>query len=101
MNIRDDRPSSGRTQTNRRRLLETSGILAGAAALFGHAPAVGAADDDDSTLNSRRLTMPTWKPDPTFYPSPRSAMQAPAETLAYVVRVNPTGDGRPDAITVV
>ena len=45
--------------------------------------------------------MPTWKPDPTFYPSPRSAMQAPAETLAYVVRVNPTGDGRPDAITVV
>ncbi len=43
----------------------------------------------------------TWKPDPTFYPSPRSAMQAPAETLAYVVRVNPTGDGRPDAITVV
>ena len=45
--------------------------------------------------------MPTWRPDPTFYPSPRSAMQAPAETLAYVVRVNPTGDGRPDAITVV
>ena len=45
--------------------------------------------------------MATWKPDPTFYPSPRSAMQAPAETLAYVVRVNPTGDGRPDAITVV
>ena len=45
--------------------------------------------------------MPTWRPDPTFYPSPRSAMQAPAETLAYVVRVNPTGDGRPDAIAVV
>ncbi len=45
--------------------------------------------------------MPTWRPDPTFYPSPRSAMQAPSETLAYVVRVNPTGDGRPDAITVV
>ena len=37
--------------------------------------------------------MPTWRPDPTFYPSPRSAMHAPAETLAYVVRVNPTGDG--------
>ena len=45
--------------------------------------------------------MATWRPDPTFYPSPRSAMQAPAETLAYVVRVNPTGDDRPDAITVV
>jgi methanethiol oxidase len=45
--------------------------------------------------------MATWRPDPTFYPSPRSASQAPAETLAYVVRVNPTDDGRPDAITVV
>jgi selenium-binding protein 1 len=45
--------------------------------------------------------MQTWRPDPTFYPSPRSAMQAPAETLAYVVRVNPTGDERPDAITVI
>ena len=45
--------------------------------------------------------MPTWRPDPTFYPTPRSAMAAPAETLAYVVQVNPTGDGRPDAITVV
>jgi selenium-binding protein 1 len=45
--------------------------------------------------------MPTLRPDPTFYPSPRSAMEAPAETLAYVVRVNPTGDGRPDAISVV
>ena len=39
--------------------------------------------------------MPTWKPDPTFYPSPGSAMQAPAEELAYVVRANPSGDGRP------
>jgi selenium-binding protein 1 len=28
-------------------------------------------------------------------------MQAPAETLAYVVRVNPTDDGRPDAIVVI
>ena len=70
MSEQDDRPSSGQTQTNRRRLLKTSGVLAGAAALFGRAPAVGAADDDDSTLNSRRLTMPPWRPDPTFYPSP-------------------------------
>lgn len=43
----------------------------------------------------------TFLPDPTFYPSPRSAMKAPAETLAYVIRVNPTGDGRPDGICVV
>jgi methanethiol oxidase len=54
-----------------------------------------------SASPTRRTDMPTWRPDPTFYPSPRSAMQAPAETLAYVVRVNPTGDGRPDAIAVV
>jgi selenium-binding protein 1 len=45
--------------------------------------------------------MATWRPDPTFYPSPRSAAQAPAEALAYVVRINPTGDGRPDAMCVV
>lgn len=45
--------------------------------------------------------MQTWRPDPTFYPTPGSAMKAPAEELAYVIRVNPTGDGRPDAICVV
>jgi selenium-binding protein 1 len=45
--------------------------------------------------------MATWKPDPTFYPSPRSAAQAPPEELAYVVRSNPTTDGRPDAMCVV
>src|SRR5215203_4117160 len=101
MRIRDDHPSPGTVWTDRRRLLEASGVLAGAAALFGGAPAAGASDRISSAMTSRRNTMPTWKPDPTFYPSPRSAMQAPAETLAYVVRVNPTGDGRPDAITVV
>src|SRR5262245_48083294 len=26
----------------------------------------------------------TWRPDPTFYPSPRMAMQAPPERLAWV-----------------
>src|SRR5829696_7302022 len=101
MSIRDDHRANGKPRTNRRRLLESGGMLAGAGALFGSAPTANATGRIGSTLNSRRLTMPTWKPDPTFYPSPRSAMQAPAETLAYVVRVNPTGDGRPDAITVV
>ncbi|MGH8728513.1 MAG: selenium-binding family protein [Burkholderiales bacterium] len=43
--------------------------------------------------------MALWKPDPTFYPSPRLAMQAPAETLAYVAAFNP--NGKPDALTVV
>lgn len=43
----------------------------------------------------------TMKPDPTFYPSPAMAAKAPVETLAYVSRINPTGDDRKDAICVV
>jgi methanethiol oxidase len=43
---------------------------------------------------------PTMFPDPTFYPSPRLAGQAPAEKLAYVVTINPGGK-RPDALVVV
>jgi len=27
-------------------------------------------------------SMPLWRPDPTFYPSPKLAMHAPAEKLA-------------------
>ena len=34
--------------------------------------------------------MATWTPDPTFYPSPRLAMSAPAEKLAYVAEFDPT-----------
>jgi Ca2+-binding RTX toxin-like protein len=37
MNIRDDHPSDGKWRTGRRRLLETGGVLAGAAALLGAA----------------------------------------------------------------
>ncbi len=53
----------------------------------------------------------TWTPDPTFYPSPRSAAAAPAEEYAYVVTLNEagtgaaaddaTGEAKPDALTVV
>src|SRR5215217_4421373 len=96
MNVREDHPSHGTSGTDRRRFLEAGGLLAGAAALFGNAATTDAAGRIGSELSTRRNTMPTWKPDPTFYPSPRSAMQAPAETLAYVVRVNPTGDGQLD-----
>lgn len=35
--------------------------------------------------------MATWIPDPSFYPSPRLAMQAPAERLAYVASFDPAG----------
>jgi selenium-binding protein 1 len=46
--------------------------------------------------------MALWKPDQTFYPSPKMAMAAPSEKLAYVVSFNPTPkNGRPDALCVV
>ncbi|MFY9530153.1 MAG: selenium-binding protein SBP56-related protein [Candidatus Acidiferrales bacterium] len=45
--------------------------------------------------------MAQWRPDPTFYPSARLAMQAPRENLAYVAAFNPKKDGKPDAMTVV
>ena len=44
--------------------------------------------------------MATWKPDPTFYPSPRMAMKAPAEKLAYVAAFDPSRK-TPDGIAVV
>jgi methanethiol oxidase len=101
MNERDPLMIDGRPKADRRRLLGAGGVLASAAALFGAAPTVATMDNRRASFAIRRTDMPTWRPDPTFYPSPRSAMQAPAETLAYVVRVNPTGDDRPDAIAVV
>ena len=45
--------------------------------------------------------MSTWAPDPTFYPSPKMAMDAPQEEIAYVAIVNPKDDGRPDALGVL
>jgi methanethiol oxidase len=45
--------------------------------------------------------MAQWRPDPTFYPSPKLAMQAPAEKHAFVAMLNPTDNGRPDALAVV
>jgi selenium-binding protein 1 len=45
--------------------------------------------------------MPFWNPDPTFYPSARMAMQAPAERLAFLVTLNPALAGKPDALCVV
>ena len=44
--------------------------------------------------------MPLWKPDPSFYPSPKMAMEAPPETLAYVSMLCADGS-RPDALGVV
>jgi selenium-binding protein 1 len=44
--------------------------------------------------------MASWKPDPTFYPSARLAMQAPAEKLAYMAILHAEGK-QPDALGVV
>lgn len=45
--------------------------------------------------------MATWTPDPTFYPSPKMAMDAPQEELAYVAIVSPPDSGKPDAVGVM
>ena len=45
--------------------------------------------------------MPLWRPDPTFYPSPKMAMQAPPEKLAFVAMLNASNDGHHDALGVV
>jgi selenium-binding protein 1 len=44
--------------------------------------------------------MATWRPDPTFYPSPRMAMHAPPEQHAYVAEFDPERK-RPDRLAVV
>ena len=41
------------------------------------------------------------KPDPTFYPSARMAMQAPRERHAYVALLDPDGGARPDGLATV
>lgn len=46
--------------------------------------------------------MALWKPDQTFYPSPKMAMGAPREKLGYVVSFNPTvQNGKHDALCVI
>jgi methanethiol oxidase len=42
-----------------------------------------------------------FKADPTFYPSPKLAAQAPAEKLAYVAALSANGGAKPDALAVV
>src|SRR4051794_36851153 len=44
--------------------------------------------------------MARWQRDPSFYPSPRMAQKAPAESLAYVAAFDP-GRTKPDQIAVV
>ncbi|MEU5867933.1 MULTISPECIES: selenium-binding protein SBP56-related protein [unclassified Nonomuraea] len=44
--------------------------------------------------------MALWTPDPTFYPSPRDAVEAPVEKLAYVAAFDRSAQ-RPDALAVL
>jgi methanethiol oxidase len=44
--------------------------------------------------------MSVLRPDPTFYPSPRQAMQAAPERYGYVAYLN-VGNGKPDGLAVV
>lgn len=45
--------------------------------------------------------MELWKSDPSFYPSPKMAMKAPVERLAYVVALNYGRNDKPDELCVV
>jgi selenium-binding protein 1 len=45
--------------------------------------------------------MAQWQPDPTFYPTARSAMEGPAEELAYVVTLNTGGRQGADGLCVL
>jgi selenium-binding protein 1 len=45
--------------------------------------------------------MVLMRPDPTFYPSPRMAMEGPREELAYVATLSVGDDPRPDALATV
>ena len=43
----------------------------------------------------------TWRPDPTFYPSPAHAAKAPPEDVAYVALLAGEGNGHKDGLGVV
>ena len=45
--------------------------------------------------------MAQWRPDPTFYPSPRMAAEAPPEKFAYLALLNPRHQGTHDALAVI
>src|SRR5215207_2062769 len=61
----------------------------------------GGASRADQGKRTRPMATGTWQPDPSFYPSATTAMAAPPETLAYVVTLNASDDGKPDALCVV
>src|SRR5581483_6244339 len=76
--------------------------VGGAEALHPHRPAAGLTDSDRAAEpRPAGGAMARWTPDPSFYPSPRLAMEAPAERLAYVALLEPDQTSRPDALGVL
>src|SRR5215471_20085887 len=49
----------------------------------------------------KEAVMPLWTPDPTFYPSPKMAMEAPPEKLAFVAMLTAGNGNHKDALGVV
>lgn len=45
--------------------------------------------------------MAQWTPDPSFYPSPKMAMEAPPEKLGYMATLNYGRNDKPDEMLVV
>ena len=88
MNQRGFERNDATPRTGRRGLLKAGGLLAAAGSLLPATTAAKASEMMGASAPMLKQTMPSWKPDPSFYPTPRSAMQAPVETLGYVVQVN-------------
>src|SRR5215470_9216218 len=66
---------------------------------FGHRSSGSAGAVAPKVLSRGGRSM-TWTPDPSFYPSPRMAMKAAPETLAYVASFDPNRTV-PDVLAVV
>jgi selenium-binding protein 1 len=55
----------------------------------------------DRPADRTRFHQNQWKSDPTFYPTARLAMEAPAERYAYVAALAPDQKSHSDAVLVV
>src|SRR5580693_222356 len=55
----------------------------------------------EHSANRIRFHQNRWSTDPTFYPTARLAMEAPAERYAYVAGLAPDQKSRSDALYVV
>src|SRR5262249_57313498 len=60
----------------------------------------GSPPGDVQPNRRRSITRAMWQLDPSFYPPPRLAAKAPAETIAYVASFDPDRK-TPDTLAVV